>query len=65
MSERQAYKTTGFCRMTNRYQSTRPNDTKLRKRMIAIARERFGYRRLYVMLERAGYVVNHKKLLRL
>ena len=67
MSERRACKATGFCRMTNRYQSTRPDDAELRERMIAIARERrrFGYRRLHVMLKREGHVINHKKLFRL
>ena len=27
--------------------------------------DRFGYRRLYVLLKREGYVINHKKLFRL
>lgn len=67
MSERRACKAIGCCRMTIRYKSTRPDDTRLRERMKAIARERrrFGYRRLHVMLKREGHVVNHKKLFRL
>lgn len=67
MSERRACKAIGCCRMTIRYQSIRPDDTALRERMHAIARERrrFGYRRLHVMLKREGLVVNHKKLFRL
>lgn len=67
MSERRACKAIGCCRMTIRYQSTRPDDTVLRERMRAIARERrrFGYRRLHVMLKREGLTVNHKKLFRL
>lgn len=53
--------------MTNRYETSRPDDGDLRDRIIAIARERrrFGYRRPLVLLKREGYVVNHKKLLRL
>jgi putative transposase len=67
MSERRACKAIGCCRMTVRYQSTRPDDRELRERMTALARERrrFGYRRLHVLLRREGYVVNHKKLFRL
>jgi transposase InsO family protein len=53
--------------MTMRYQTTRANDAGLRQRMRAIAQERrrFGYRRLHVLLKREGYLINHKKLLRL
>ena len=67
MSERRACKTIGCCRMTVRYQSTRPRDEVLRERMVALARERrrFGYRRLHVLLRREGHVINHKKLYRL
>jgi putative transposase len=32
---------------------------------IAQERRRFGYRRLYVLLKREGYLVNHEKLFRL
>ena len=67
MSERRACKAIGCCRMTVRYQTTRPDDGDLRDRMKAIAHERrrFGYRRLHVMLRREGFVVNHKRLFRL
>ena len=67
MSERRACKTFRRCRMTMRYQSTRPDDAELRARMTALAHERrrFGYRRLHVLLQREGYVVNHKRLFRL
>lgn len=59
MSERRACKAIGCCRMTIRYQSTRPDDRELRERMTVLARERrrFGYRRLHVLLRREGYVV--------
>ena len=64
MSERRACKAIGCCRMTVRYETSRPDD---RERMKAIAQERrrFGYRRLLVMLRREALVVNHKKLFRL
>ena len=67
MSERRACKAIGCCRMTVRYQTTRPDDGALRQRMKAIAHERrrFGYRRLDVLLRREGFVVNHKRLFRL
>ena len=67
MSERRACKAIGCCRMTIRYESSRPDDGALRERMKAIAHERrrFGYRRLHVMLGREGFVVNHKRLFRL
>jgi putative transposase len=67
MSERRACKAIGCCRMTVRYQTTRADDAAVRQRMKAIAQERrrFGYRRLHVLLEREGYVINHKKLFRL
>ena len=67
MSERRACKAAGFCRMTIRYETTRPDDRVLRERLTELARERrrFGYRRLHVLLRREGLVVNHKKLFRL
>jgi putative transposase len=67
MSERRACQLLQCCRMTMRYASVKPDDTVLRDRMKAIARERrrFGYRRIHIMLKRAGTVVNHKRLFRL
>ena len=67
MSKLQAYKAIGGCRMTVRYNSRRPDYAVLRERMMMIARkhQRFGYRRLLVLLMREGPVVNHKKLFRL
>ena len=67
MSERRACKATGFCRMTIRYETARPDDRALRERLTELARERrrFGYRRLHVLIRREGLVVNHKKLFRL
>ncbi|WP_085978302.1 IS3-like element ISRosp2 family transposase [Roseobacter sp. MED193] len=44
-----------------------PDNPEIRKEMKAIAntRRRFGYRRIGVMLERKGMIMNHKKLYRL
>ncbi len=51
---------------TYRYRSRR-NDEPLRSRLVQLARERprFGYRRLHVLLQRDGMVVNHKRIHRL
>ena len=67
MSERRACRVIGAERMTVRYRSRRPDDPKLRERLVALARERrrFGYRRLLIFLRREGFVVNHKRLFRL
>ena len=67
MSERRACRAIGCERMTVRYRSRRPNDPKLRERLVALARERrrFGYRRLLIFLRREGFVVNHKRLFRI
>jgi putative transposase len=67
MSERRACQAIGCQRMTVRYRSRRPEDPKLRERLLALARERrrFGYRRLLVFLRREGFVVNHKRLFRI
>jgi putative transposase len=48
---------------TYRYQSRR-SDEPLRTRLVELAREkpRFGYRRLHVLLNKAGERVNHKRL---
>ena len=67
MSERRAYRVIGCQRMTVRYHQRRPDDPRLRDRLVALARERrrFGYRRLLIFLRREGFVVNHKRLFRL
>ncbi len=67
MSERRACQVIGCQRMTVRYRSRRPDDPKLRERLVALARERrrFGYRRLLIFLRREGFVVNHKRLFRI
>jgi putative transposase len=67
MSGRRACRVIGAERMTVRYRSRRPDDPKLRERLVALARERrrFGYRRLLIFLRREGFVVNHKRLFRI
>jgi putative transposase len=62
VSERRACRYTGFARSSQRYESTRPPRTELRERLHSLAtlRPRWGYRRLYVLLRREGYVVNRK-----
>ena len=67
MSERRACRAIDAIRMTIRYRSRRPEDPKLRERLVALARERrrFGYRRLLIFLRREGFVVNHKRLFRI
>ncbi len=67
VSERRAIRFTGFPRATIRYQSRRPPQDILRARLRTLAeeRQRWGYRRLYVMLRREGWVVNRKRVQRL
>lgn len=49
------------------YKSRRPEQTPLRERIkeLAAARVRYGYRRLYILLRREGWTVNHKRVYRL
>jgi putative transposase len=45
----------------------KPDEEAIRKRLKELAQERrrFGYRRLHVMLQREGFVINHKRTERL
>ena len=67
MSQRRACDVLGVDRSSVRYQSKRADDAGLREAMkrIALERRRFGYRRIHVMLQRQGIVMNLKKLRRL
>ena len=67
MSERRACSVIGCDRMMVRYRSRRPDDPRLRDRLLALAKERrrFGYRRLLIFLRREGFIVNHKRLFRI
>jgi putative transposase len=67
VSERRACGLVGVGRSTCRYMSRRPRATALQARLLqwAAERPRFGYRRLYVLLRREGWAVNHKRVYRL
>ena len=67
LSERRACSILGVDRSLVRYRHRRADDGELRARLreLAQARRRFGYRRLHVLLEREGIIMNHKKLRRL
>jgi putative transposase len=66
LSERRACRIIGCVGMAVRYSSRKPTDTKLRERLRALAQKRrsFGDRRLHVLLQREGFLVNHKRLFR-
>jgi len=67
MSQRRACDVLGVDRSSIRYRSSRPDDAGVREAMKRVAQERrrFGYRRIHVMLQRQGIVMNLKKLRRL
>ena len=67
VSQRRACEALGVDRSSVRYRSRRPDDGFIRSRLreIATVRRRFGYRRLHILLQREGIVLNHKKLRRL
>lgn len=66
-SQRRACALVGMHPKTYRYASTREDDGDLRDalRKLAHERRRFGYRRLHILLKRAGVDVNHKRVFRL
>jgi putative transposase len=67
VSQRRACHVIGADRTSMRYRSRRPTDGAVRSRLreLAVARRRFGWRRLKVLLSREGMHLNHKKLRRL
>ena len=67
VSERRACAVLRVARTTYRYQSIRDERAALRIRLrdLAGSRIRYGYRRLYVLLRREGWLVNHKLVYRL
>ena len=67
VSERRVCKVTGLVRTTLRYKSRKDSQAALRLRIreLAMARPRYGYRRLHTLLKREGWRVNHKRVLRL
>jgi len=66
VSERRACRAFGWPRSTQRYRPRRDPATALRTRLrdLAMNRRRYGYRRLWVLLRREGWIVNHKRVLR-
>jgi len=66
VSQRRACQALAVDRSSVRYRSIRPDDAEARMAMQAAASERrqFGYRRIHVMRERQGIVMNLKKLRR-
>ena len=64
-SQRHACELVEIPRSTHRYRS-RKDDSALRERLLALAHEqpRYGYRRLCVLLNDDGAVVNHKRVQR-
>lgn len=66
VSVRHGCQLVGLARSTYRYCSHR-HDAELRSALRALAaqRRRFGYRRLHLLLRRAGWHVNHKRVYRL
>jgi putative transposase len=67
LSQRRACALVGLGRSTCRYRPRRQDWSALRDRLRALAgeRRRFGYRRLYVLLRREGFLVNRKRIYRL
>lgn len=67
LSQRCACRLVGSHRSAMRYQRRRADDNKIRGRLRALAMRyrRYGYRRLHALLQREGYVINHKKVHRL
>lgn len=66
-SQRKAAVLVGSAASVLRYNSKRADDVLLRERLqeLASERPRFGYRRLHVLLQREGVVINRKKTYRL
>ena len=56
-----------FFRSSHRYEATRDDQAVLRMRIreLAEARVRYGYYRIYILLRREGWKVNHKRVYRL
>src|SRR4051812_23583472 len=67
MSERRACRLVQLHRATKRYGLKSKTDDGLRQRLgeLARQRQRFGYRRLTVLLQREGRKANHKRVYRL
>jgi putative transposase len=67
VSEGRVLRVTGWPRTTHRHKSRVKDQTPLRMRLrdLALARPRYGYRRLSILLRREGWHVNAKRVYRL
>lgn len=67
VSERRSCQVTGIHRSTHRYQSVRPSQEALRRKIreLAQSRIRYGYKRVHILLKRQGIHVNKKRVHRL
>ena len=66
-TERKACELAHIARSTFRYQADEEEDNQLKKRLTELAQEkpRYGHRRLQVLLQRDGEIVNHKRVFRI
>lgn len=67
MGERRACRLVRQHRSMQRYRSQKDSEEKLiaKIKKVAFEKRRFGYRRIYAVLRKAGHLVNHKRLYRL
>jgi putative transposase len=67
VGERRACRALAVHRAMIRYESVKPDDAPVRRRLHELAKDRpsFGAKRLHVMLRRDGLRINHKKTHRL
>ena len=66
-SERRACSLLGVHRSVVRYRSNKKNEEELAEeiRKLAYEKRRYGYRRIHMILKRAGRAINHKKVYRI
>ena len=66
-SARRACRLVALSRSRWQHRSVRGDDAEVRARLreLAVAKPRWGYQQLHVLLRREGHVINHKKVLRL
>ena len=67
VSERRGCAVLRFNRSSHRYRAIRNDQAVLRERIreLAAARVRYGYFRIYILLRREGWKINHKRVYRL
>jgi putative transposase len=67
VSERRGCAVLRFNRSSHRYRAIRNDQAMLRERIreLAAARVRYGYFRIYILLRREGWKINHKRVYRL